>query len=489
MSFHTYKAAGVALALFGAWFYMISQTAAVEPLAGAKLHSYPRGTLIESPNHSATGHGFTLSHSDNGSPVSAEPIPSVRTNTLQNQEYASTMSDIPLVEDLPHGYEQGLIYQGNSGAYTGSTLVASRSATTGRGRPAANALGHFFPTTNQTHPTTNWFDIYVGTVFLDRDFGVGRVDFAADGIGNSNIVLSTDDLGLDDQPGLQLTMARLIGPGRSIEGNYVGMVEWKDNASANSANHNLYSVLSGFGTNPSPPIAGFLHTDQATRQDLSYNSQFHSIDLILRQRYVARNFRFAFSKSAGIRFVSLGDDLRYHTDVESHNDPFSDPAEPITRGPASLDYTIQTDNDMLGFQLGGSAEWNVRPRFRLGSEIRAGLYQNFSDQNTQISSTRYIEETGLFEEPFTVYEKRSVEEHATIVELNMYATFQLSARCTLRVGYYMLHLAELVLAAEQFDPDPAFIFPPRPDVPRTPGINNDSDLLLSGLTSGIEWTW
>jgi len=365
--------------------------------------------------------------------------------------------------------------------YDEGSSLTSGSVVGGIRSRLAHHLGSFFGDPHGICSNPRHFDVYVGLVVLDRDLGADRVGYTSDGIGATNVVLSTEDLEMEEQPGIQLTLTRSIRAGRTLELNYMGLVEWSADAAVESGTHNLYSALSDFGTNPGPPIAGFLDADQAVRQDISYNSRLHSVDLTLRQRYTSDRCRFNFSRSAGIRFVSLDEDFSYDSNVEQHFDPFSDPNNPTVRGPASLDYDIDVENDLLGAQIGGSAEWCVMPKWRIGGEMRVGLYQNFAEQETRIRGTTLDDEI--------IREHRLVEEPSSVSELSAYTVYQINPRCKLRVGYYLLHVTQLVLAPDQFNDSPAFVFPPPPAVPRLPTIKNEADLFLSGFTAGFELMW
>ena len=333
----------------------------------------------------------------------------------------------------------------------------------------------------------HWFDIYVGPVIFQRDLEVTRVETTSDGIGSGNIVLSTDNLAFDSAPGLQLTAARLVGVGRSAEINFVGLVEWNALAVARSPINNLYSVFSEFGQNPGPPGPGggpgpgFLDTDQAAEHSLEYSSRFNSFELLVRQRSTTPNCRFHFSHTAGIRYVSLGEDFLHRTNVVAHDDPFTIPVNPNERGPASLTYDIQTENDLLGAQIGASVETCVLPRYRLGGEAKIGLYQNFAEQKTRVICTSCGDSV--------FHEHEKAEELAGVFEASLYTIFQVSSRLTLRFGYQLLHLEHLTLAPEQFNAAPPNILPPPPGVNRIPFIRKNSNLFIDGYMAGGEWTW
>ena len=332
-----------------------------------------------------------------------------------------------------------------------------------------------------------WFDIYVGPVILQRDLAVNRVQTTSDGLGAGNIVLSTDDLSLDWATGGQITVARLIGVGRSFESNIVGLVEWSAFANVTSPIDNLYSVFSEFGQNPGPPGPeggpgpGFLDTDQAAEHSIDYRSRFHSFELIVRQRSTTPGCRIHLSHTAGIRYISLGEDFLHRTNVAEHNDPFSDSINPIVRSPSSLAYEVQTENDLLGGQLGASAEVCLVPRFHIGGEAKVGLYQNFAEQKTRVICTSYGDSV--------FHEHEIAEELAGVLEASFYAIFQVNSRLALRFGCQMLYMDRLALAPEQFNATPFNILPPPPGVNRVPFIRNDADLFIHGFIAGGEWTW
>ena len=481
VSFHANRIAGFALVIMAAWSCAVERRANAEGTGGSTEFRLSGGSVPLAPV-TPLGPAATT----DGAPFASSYETFSSSTQMKAHGYGTYSSEIQAAEPVyespygPHEFDGsfGCGIEGDCGI--SSPMIAEGYPGASRGR-LANGMERFFSDSAGACCNPRFFDVYAGFVVLDRDLGTDRVGFASDGIGANNIVLSTSDLALDTQPGLQLTLARVIRAGRTLEANYIGLVEWSANAAARSTNHNLYSAFSDFGTNPGPPTAGFLDTDQSALQNISYKSRLHSVDLVLRQRYTSSDCRLNLSKSAGLRFVSLDEDFSYGTNVEPHFDPFSDPNNPVIRGPASLNYDIDVENDLLGFQVGGSAEWCVNSRMRVGGEFRVGLYQNFAEQTTRIACTSCGD---------TVIQERSlVEEPSSVAELNAYTVYQITPRCKLRVGYYLLHLTQLVLAPDQFDASPAFVFPPPPAVPRTPTINNGADLFLSGLTTGLELMW
>ena len=347
-----------------------------------------------------------------------------------------------------------------------------------------------------------WFDIYVGAVFLERDEVSYHKQFTQRGrtlptdddlTRDSSDILSMDNLDFDGrEPGMRITASHLIGPGSHLELSYLGLLHWEDSAVIRDENHNLYSVFSQYGTLPGLRLPllgpGLLQTDQATEHTIDYSSDFNSAEMNLRKRWVTPKCRLHYSFLLGVRYVCVAEDFRHHTNVLAHDDPFTgdplaDPADPLfnnpyERGPASLSYVIDTQNDLVGFQIGSDVFACVFPGLMLGADAKAGIYGNHTQQDTLIKYTGG-----------EVWERRSDEDVSAVLEANLQCVWRMGRHVTLRTGYTVMHIQNVALAPEQFDGTPPDVLFPDSRINRAPPINSHGKLSYFGYLSGIEWTW
>ncbi len=110
-------------------------------------------------------------------------------------------------------------------------------------------LGRFAPYSEGAQ-SQRWFDAHVGTIALTRTDDIATRVITTQGV-NGVPVLRTSDPGIDQlEFGLLTTLALQTGPGSNLELTYFGLNKWHQSATVTSANADLFSVISGFGTNP-----------------------------------------------------------------------------------------------------------------------------------------------------------------------------------------------------------------------------------------------
>ncbi|OHB75715.1 MAG: hypothetical protein A2W31_09895 [Planctomycetes bacterium RBG_16_64_10] len=319
----------------------------------------------------------------------------------------------------------------------------------------------------------HWFDVYADFLYLKREDVARTVDFTSDGI-QGPIVLSTDSLGFDEEPGFRLTGTWQISASSHLEATYLGTFNWHSNAVATSNTNNLYSVLSDFGTLPPD---GWLQTDQAAQHWLDYSSDLHNIELNWRQHWVGPNYWFQGSFMMGVRYVRLREDLSYLTQVNAHVDPNPPPVAPELRGPASMNYQVGTRNHLVGFQLGSDLFACVLPGLMLGGDLKAGIYGNHARQKTTVDATDLVPD---------LFESASDDEAALVAEGSVMVLYQFRPWLSLRGGYELLYLDGVALAPENFNA--VAPFPPL-NASRSVQINVNGDAFYHGLTAGLEWLW
>lgn len=297
-----------------------------------------------------------------------------------------------------------------------------------------------------------YFDIQAEWLYWQREDAGDTLNLASDGV-LGPIVLSTDQLSLDEQSGFRVTGSYLVGPGATIEGTYFGTFNWSDSAVATSANNNLYSVYSNFGFNP---IGGFPETDAASQARIAYSSALDNGEINVRRRWTSANCLFHGSYLGGVRYVSLVEDFEYQT----------------LTNVASLNSLTSTDNDLIGLQLGGELLMCVTSRLKVGAEAEGGLYGIKARQTTTITTS-----TQVF-----VDERAHDEDVAFVGEAGAIALFRLTDRCTLRGGYQVFYLDGVALATENFNTASPFSI-------RNTVMNDNGSVFYHGAAGGFEWTW
>jgi len=323
-----------------------------------------------------------------------------------------------------------------------------------------------------------WFDAHVEYMYLRRD-DVSRFGaFSSDTIrGNAdpNVVLSTDDLDFGDyESGFRVTLAYLTGANSNLELSYFGTFNVAAAAEINNPNNSLFSVMSDFGNTP---FGGFQESDQATRHRIEYSSEFHNLELNNRLRHVSRNCRWHWSWLYGVRYFRLDEDFTFISEVNQHQDLTDNT---VTRPDSDLNYLVNAENDLVGFQMGGDMWLCLAPGLRVGGDFKAGVYGNHARASSRITATTI---NGAFEEEI------DDTDVALVAEANVMAVWRINDRLAIRGGAHILFVAGVALGPENFNtPAPNVFGGADPDA-RVPFINTNGNVTYYGLTGGIEWTW
>ncbi len=319
-----------------------------------------------------------------------------------------------------------------------------------------------------------WFDVSAEFVFLQRE-GLSRfIEYSRDGLLGSP-VLSTNDLGFHEEPGLRVTGRVDIGAASNIEVSYLGTFNWSSAAQATSGIDDLYSLMSGFAT---VPPGGFVETDQGSLHSIEYNSQLDSGELSFRHHWVSPGMRLQGSWLMGVRYTVIDERFTYITHADAHLDPDDGNA---ARGPGDMNYRVKTSNNLLGFQLGGDAYACVLPGLTAGGEIKAGVYGNHARQRSTIVAT-----SGQTDET------ANSNHVALVAEAGANFVYQLTPGWSFRGGYSVMFIDGVALAPENLNGsglalDIAVMGGTVPA--RVVGINDNGNVLYHGLTAGVEWLW
>jgi hypothetical protein len=320
--------------------------------------------------------------------------------------------------------------------------------------------------------TQRWFDISGEAVFLKRTKGLTNFNTTSLGAGTNNFVLSTSQVDFDDvQAGLGLQANLQTGPGSNLEVVYFGLHEWQNSATVTSTTPSLFSFMSAFGT---VPVNGFDDSDRSLVQSLEYASQLNNGELNFRRRWSEPHGFFQGSFLAGVRYLDLDESCSFRTRGE-FDDTF------LFNSPRYMDYTVNTQNSLVGFQVGADLWYNLIPGVKIGTEGKTGVYNNRAHQVSTIIGNSI----NNFNNPFT--EEVLSNRCAYVSQFNTQLVYRLNYSWAFRTSYQCIYIDGVALAPENFNPVPpdAFFQPAN----RVASISNDAEILLQGFTVGAEYTW
>ncbi len=334
----------------------------------------------------------------------------------------------------------------------------------------AGLLDRLLPYSEGGQCAPRWYDITLDAMYLKRDDVSRRVDFTADGPGPApNIIMSTEDLNFDEQPGVRLNAAVQVLATATAEFTYYGLFSWSSSDSRSDPLGGLFSPITNYATFPP---GGFPQTDNAIFHSIAYSSSMDNFELNFRRRYTAPNCRVQASVLAGVRYFYLLEDFRYFTEG---ND-----TDPITPGnqAGTMDYNIRARNSLTGFQVGADLWSAVVPGIKVGGEIKAGVFGNYGNQTTVIDVT---------EPSATFNENVDMNDIAAVADANLMVIWRVNPNWTVRAGYFGLYLEGIALAPEQFNSSapPNLVFSSL----RTSAANDNGTAFYHGGFAGIEWMW
>lgn len=317
--------------------------------------------------------------------------------------------------------------------------------------------------------TPIWHDFHIEAMHLRRDDAGRNIDFTSRGAGGP-IVLSTDDLDMEDALGFRATYAYLLAPSTNLELTYFGQHDWDDAESVTGAG-DLWSVFSEFGgIFPQQNQQGFQQTvDAAVFHGIDYSSEMHNLELNLRRRWISANCLLHGSYLCGVRYVSLDESFSHDTRVGTGG---------------FLNYDIDTENDMTGFQIGGDLFVCVSPRFKIGIEVEGGVYGNDAEYAASVNTREVVAQNNVVDAN-PINEVDGNTDAALLGEAGLIALFKVTPRLTVRGGYTAMYMDGLALASDNFNSTSS----PFSAAGRPVAINDSGEAFYHGANLGLTWMW
>ena len=317
-----------------------------------------------------------------------------------------------------------------------------------------------------------WWTVHATYVNLHRrESSSDEFDLSSGGV-NGSIVLRTDSAAIDsdeDLPGARISLRADLWNMSFLEATYLGKFRQSafaqvTSVGATGVNNNLFHVFSDFGDPASPFFPGFDETDSAQLHSVANRSEIDGVEINFRRYWTSPAGHFHSTWLMGARYFQLRELLRHQT------------VSPGGLNPGAMDYRVGADNDLVGFQLGGDLYFGILPRLMVGAEAKAGVYQNFADQNTRIIATTL---------PGDLLESASRNSAAYLGEATVTAVCQLTPSWSLRADYSLMFVDRVALSGANFNTTTPFVNPlVRAN---TVGINTSGDVTYHMMMVGLEW--
>lgn len=273
------------------------------------------------------------------------------------------------------------------------------------------------------------------------------------------------------EPGMRLTIGEyLCRDGRNrdhaVELTYFGMHDWFDEKGvAVSATGDTF-LLTPFEPRRAPGFNGI----RSLRYE--YGSDFDSLELNLRiSRRLGRDRMELNRQGCWVRKCAPGplSSLIAGFRIASVDERFNYVARNFADQLTGV-YTIQTDNDLIGFQSGFDCFWQ-NCRWRAGVRAKGGAYVNFAEQASQVNTP--------FSPANNRDEQASKDVGSFIGEVNLIGAYQLRPNVALRASMDLMWINGVALGPEQVN------FAVR----NPPDVITGGALFYQGGSFGIEMVW
>jgi len=289
--------------------------------------------------------------------------------------------------------------------------------------------------------------------------------------------LRTQDLHFGFQTGGRALVGRTLGACHAFEVSYFDVTDWNELAAVRDATEfvddrdgdgvpdfgnpfdaSLFSPFSGFGD---PPIDGLDYNGLAR---ISYTSSLDNLEWNLRRWILYGPGQLQASVLVGGRYMNIDERFGYHTESTS-------PAN------ASVSVATDTENSMLGAQIGAMFEFFVDPGWWIDCEIKGGVFSNEASQRTVFTPVNVLDypngNVGRRDENITSW----------VLDLRLNATVLITPRLAVIGGYHALWLDGLALASENMSQD-VDVLASGPAL-----LVDNGKVVYHGPHLGLSWVW
>jgi hypothetical protein len=299
--------------------------------------------------------------------------------------------------------------------------------------------------------------------YASADFAPLTIDYGSDNVVARTFLplvpavgpaaLSTNDFRPEFDAGGKYTVGRHIFGCYRIEGTYMGSYDWESSAIARDPAANLSSILGGFVVPADPTF------DNNAEIFISQQARMQSAEANLRYWIDMPPGPFDVSLLLGARYMNIEDRFRLHSiSVAGENDVLS-----------------ETQNEMLGVQIGIAGDFLIHPRFWINADLKGGMYNNEATLNFNLDSFNPVEDR-----VFVGFRERT----AWVGELSVIGHWQVTPRMVFNLGYQAIWADGLALGFENVANQP-FLNGINP--PPTTQFDDGGHLVYHGPVIGLLW--
>ncbi|MFI4874002.1 MAG: hypothetical protein ACIALR_01605, partial [Blastopirellula sp. JB062] len=214
------------------------------------------------------------------------------------------------------------------------------------------------------------------------------------------------------------------------------------------------------------PFGGYTESDQANFASLSLSNRFDSIELNLKRGWTGAGCWFQGSWWGGFRYFRLSEESNYVTQTNT----------------GSMNYAVETDNDMYGAQIGGDLTSRLTTRLSLTGFIEAGLFGNRGVQDTTI----LLNNAGG---SATVFETADAHRASFVTEGGFHGNFRVTPNMAVKLGYQVVYVNGVALAIDNYNFTTGAGTAPSALASRGVLVDDNGSALYHGATAGLELVW
>lgn len=350
---------------------------------------------------------------------------------------------------MPAGPDSG--YWGNGGA-AGSMVGYGDASCGGAGDFGGAGFGYPSGGAGLGYPGGGGFGVGgwsagAGGLIMTRD-NENHYLFSYDTADESVQLLNTRDANMEWAGGFE-TWLRYVGcGGLGIEAVYWGLYPGNSSSTvtADHAVGNLNGIQNWISLDYNG-LSGDQYVDDAQAHRVLRDHDFQNVEVNILSFPGAGSAcgSACWNWLLGVRYFRFNELLQFG----------SDPTDRYFDGdPDELYYDITTDNNLVGFQLGGSGRYCVTQRLALTSGLKFGLFNNHINSTSAIYGTNGV--ATINNGPFTgvpFFSEQEKDDVAFLGEINAGLSYQVGCRWAFYGGYRAVAITGVALPTNQIYPD------------------------------------
>ncbi len=282
------------------------------------------------------------------------------------------------------------------------------------------------------------------------------------------VALSTSDFRADFRAGVRALVGKSLSDWYRVEVSYIGSYDWTDIAAVRNDDDNdqdgvgnLYTPFTNFG-DPD----GQVGLDYNRLAAISLRSRLDNGELNLRRRLLMRPGSYETSFLIGARYLEISEQFTYET-----LSGLPDPLDRINQ------YGSDTNNEMIGIQIGLEGQFLVQPRMWVDCEIKGGIFQNHASLRREFT----VAEVGG--DSASIFTSDDVDRTSFVGDISLQFNYHFAPAWTFTAGYNVIWVTGVALGANNFEDDIALL------ALGPAYIDHGGQLVYHGPSFGVTFAW